>query len=306
MRITDQTTSDVAVLEKPETGDIFSTPAFNNANWRKLLSQVCEDIDVYNAGIQAINPFGFEILEDKKFLAGNLRRFYCYIGAPAHLNLDGDFIVSQYREALFVRLQAMETTMYEDAVIVVENQRLYKLKNENYICKPTDKLIDIQFRPFKEDILSDYANYIIASMDSLYSDKGEAKGYRNSRMHRWRAYQLYIIQETLFGNLIIQMNDDQHILYRNLFKQISNMIQIFYTPELADCLPSGIEEDIINKLIIPRISLMKESVSGSKNSQKINVECYAYHFEDKLEVLFDKNIYLDALNKIKNSYLNFI
>jgi hypothetical protein len=75
---------------------IFSKP-FNNKLWRKVTTQICNDIDFEN--LEAISPFGFELLNDKKFLQNNIRRLYCieiFISKKMHIdgimeifNIDG-------------------------------------------------------------------------------------------------------------------------------------------------------------------------------------------------------------------------
>lgn len=287
--------------------DILFTPNFNNAAWRQLLSQVCQDIDVSHVGLEVISPFGFEILKDnKKFLAGNLRRFYCYIGAPLSKHLDGDMVAAQYTEALLRRLRSMETRMSEDIVVVVQNKNFFKLKEEGYSCKPTDKLIDIQFRSVEKDILTDYANYIITTLGSLLSEEGEFKGHGQDRRLRWHMYQLYIIEEELFGEFISPMNAQQSKIYQTLPKEIKNMIQIFYSPELRYALSDNAEEDILNQLILPRLTLIQAAVNSAGTTEKTKVTSISYHYGTKLEFTLDSSAYHYAIDKIKNTYLSFI
>lgn len=292
--------------ERQDIEDPLFTPSFNNAAWRQLLSQVCQEIDVSHAGLEVISPFGFEILENKKFLAGNLRRFYCYIGAPVNANLDGNTTTTRYRSSLLNRLRLMETRMFEDIVLVIENQTVHKLKDEGYICKSTDKLIDIQFRSVNENMLTDYANYIIATLGSLHSEEGEFKGHRQDRVKRWHLYQLYIIEEELFREFIPSMNDQQAQIYQTLPKKISNMIQIFYSPESRYGLPDDSEEDILNTLVLPRLALIQSAVNSTETRKKTKVTSISYHYEINLEFILDTSIYQYAIDKIKNTYLSFI
>lgn len=63
---------------------------FCNKSWRDLLENVCKQIDTNNIGLQVISPFGFELLEDKKFLHRSIKRLYCYIGVPSNARFDGN------------------------------------------------------------------------------------------------------------------------------------------------------------------------------------------------------------------------
>ncbi len=294
------------INENSATQDALLEPVFNNGLWRQIITEACKITDQYfKVGLEIISPFGFEVLEDKKFLSNKLRRFYCYIGAPYQSNVDKNEVVSLFKQVLFSHLESIESRMLEDIVIVIQNEHLDKLRPDNYLCKLTDKLIDIQFRPVTKDILSDYANYTITTLDGILSNKGESGCYKTNKMRRWRLYQLYIMQEQLFGELISPMSPDECAAYHELFNFISNMIQIFYTPSMMDIAPNATEQHILNFLIKPRLNLIKNAVLGDSN-ELLEVSCRAYHFEDMLNLHISKQIYWHAFNKIRRTYLSFV
>lgn len=278
---------------------------FNNQLWRKLLSEVCKEIDINHVGLDVISPFGFELLEDKSFLSHKLRRFYAYIGAPRHLNLDQEKMTSQFKQVFFEKLKYIKTRMLDDIVIVIENHKLNKLCQEGYQCKLTDKLIDIQFRPVDTDILTDYANYTVATLDGVHHEKGEGKEFRTNKMWRWRLYQLYIMQEQLFGSLLPPMTINEHKNYKAIFEVISNMIQLFYAPNMMAAEPTEQEKDIIFQLIKPRIATMYEVVKPRSYGDTKVIKCHAYHYDDDLELTLDLELYHQVINKIKRTYLEF-
>lgn len=280
--------------------------AFNNRLWRETLKQVCQSIDTHHLGLEVISPFGFELLENKRYLSRKLRRFYAYIGAPRHLNINQEEIVSQFKEIFFEKLTRIDINMLNDFVIVIENNDLYKLRHDGYVCKPEDKLFDIQFRFVDTDILTDYANYTMAVLDGLYREKGEGKEFRVNKISRWRLYQLYIIQEQIFGNLLPPMNKDECKNYKAIFEVISNMIQLFYAPSMIKSAPTSQEEEIIGCLIKPRIAEMYKQINSYHGSQKKTIKCQAYHSDDVLELTLDAELYQDIFNRIKQTYLMFI
>ncbi|HVY53306.1 MAG TPA: hypothetical protein VHA13_02185 [Gammaproteobacteria bacterium] len=276
---------------------------FNNRFWRQILTEVCQKIDGQNIGLQVISPFGFELLEDRNFFSRNLRRFYAYIGIPGRINFEKDAIASDFKKSLFAKLTQIGTQFIDDIVIIYENETLHKLRNNDYICKPTDKLLDIQVRSVEIDILTDYANYIIAILDGLYREKGEGKDYNTCEKQRWRLYQLYIMQETIFGYLLPTMTISEKIAYGSISTMIRNSIQVFYAINTSTSKPSWQEKEIIHHLIKPRIEKMYNAVNSENNHPKIKLSCKGYHFADELNLIIDLDIYHRAIDKIKRTYL---
>lgn len=301
----------MSVLITNTVGPISTTPQdellgerFNNFLWRKILDDTCTIVDTDNLGLQVISPFGFELLEDKTYLSHRLRRFYAYIGVNKHLKLNKQKIISHFRKILFKKLSIVSPQMWNDIVIVIESDKIIKLKNDNYICKPTDKLIDIQLRVVDTDILTDYANYIITTLAGLHLEKGEGGAFRTNLIWRWRLYQLYIIQEQLFSQLLSPMPAIEDMLYKSIFKFLTNKIQPFFDPNLMHSTLTDQENIIIHGLIKPRIEKMYKCINNLKND-KITIQCQDYHRNENLELTLDKKIYDLAINKIKETYLKF-
>ena len=52
---------------------------------------------------------------------------------------------------------------------------------------------------------------------------------------------------------------------------------------------------------------MKDKIQEfSCKDELIKLQCEAYHVHGKLELTINKNIYEQAVNKIKNTYLNYL
>lgn len=283
--------------------DSLMGSAFNSRYWRLLLDETCKEIDSSRIGLQVISPWGFELLGDLGFLSKKLRRFYCYIGVPKKSTVNLKKITHQFSQSLHNRLKMEDSNMANDVVLIIEQNKLIKLRSDNYICQPEDKLIDIQSRYVEKDILYDYAKYITLCVDSIVNLKGECRSINTSKMWRRRLYQLYIMIENIFGYLV-PMDRKHSALMQSVPPLIDNSIQCFFTPEISNSAPSDIDKKILNQLIKPRTKMIQSAlVSGS--SEKIHLSCDAYHTEGKLELIINKCYYDQAINKIRITYLEY-
>lgn len=126
----------------------------------------------------------------------------------------------------------------------------------------------------------------------------------NKSWHRCRTYQLYIMLEKVFGYLLPPMTVFQTENFLSLFKLIDNSLQMFYTPSELFIDASEYEVHILSFLIQPRVELMRQAIRPSKLDELMNLRCEAYHVSGKLELEINKNIYRDAIEKIRTTYLN--
>jgi len=292
--------------KKPRIVDALMGVAFNNRLWRNLTEDVCHQIDVNHQNFQVISPWGFEVTNDKKFLEKRLRRFYCYVGVPATENINKNKIASEYAAVIHEKIYHISEEMYNDIVLLIEHDKLTKLRSDDYVCKPNDKLIDVQVRSIEEDILTDYANYLMCTLSGMLEGKGESKEIIENKICRWRFYQLYIIQEQLFGYLLPPLTEEELKSYRSIFILTDNMIQVFYSPQSAKIPPNLWETYITESLIKKRLNLINLAISSPQKGENITIRSLSYHIEEEMELTLRKDIYQKALLHIKQSYLNFI
>ncbi len=280
---------------------------FNNALWREILNSTTNEVNsFFNLDIETISPFGFEVLMDKRFLYGILRRFYCYIGTKISISEDIQLNIIQYfYEILMKKLSFKYTTVFSSIVLVVMKDDFLYLVDDHYICKPTDKLIDIQFRKVKTNILDDYSNYVIASLDGLVMEKGEVKGYRDRAINRWRFYQLYIMQEALYRQYSPCMTTHEIQIFKNIPSLASNMIKVFFNSESVKQKISTYEESLFEELILPRVNILYK-VAGGNGENIMEVNSSAYHVKDDLSLSIDKKMHQDIMLKIKNTYNQYL
>lgn len=281
--------------------------SFCNKSWRDLLQNVCQRIDKNNIGLQVISPFGFELLEDKKFLRRSIKRLYCYIGVPLNAKFDCDlYAISKiFSEQLLSSIYKIGLRKSDIAILVLQ-EKFNFFRADNYQCSSTDKLIDIQTRVISGGILCDYANYIICAVDSICSKKEEPEHFFENKRHRCRTYQLYVMLEKIFGYLLSPMTVFQTEKFLSLFRLIDNSIQMFYTPSKLFIPAEKYEQHILSSLIHPRVQLMRQAIrSSSKLDELMNLRCEAYHVPGRVEVEINKNIYKSAVEKISTTYLNY-
>jgi len=168
--------------------------SFPNGEWRKLITFVCDKIDIMQSGLQIISPFGFELMEDKKYLYKSIKRLYCYIGVPkkiAHLR-DLKMISKIFSKELMSSIHRIGIAPSDIAIFAAQDEFIF-LHEKNYECRDSDFLIDAQVRVVDKNILDDYAHYIICTVDSISSNKEEPEHFFNNKRHRSRTYQLYVV-----------------------------------------------------------------------------------------------------------------
>jgi hypothetical protein len=281
----------------------LTTKPFNNVLWRDIISQAVTNTEKHlNINIESISPFGFELLENTNLLNNNLKKYYIYAGIKDPNNEISLFDVASCisEEALLI-IKEQDEVFYSDISILVLQDEFNLLIPK---CDENSKLLDVQVRRVSNSIISDYADYIICCTSALYYEQDEPKMYHTNVRHRIRTIQLYIMIESLFGYLIVNMNLEQSQCYSVLHKKIKNSLAIFFDSKLL-LIDSSIEDKkIMDILIKPRIKLIMEQLSSGGNIKE--VKTLSYHVSGDLEIMIDSNIYDMALLKIKNTYQTFI
>lgn len=282
---------------------LYAGDYFNNYLWRSILNSIIADIDKLNVGIQIISPFGFEVMQNKRFLKSSLRRFYCYIGIPKQVHLANDVILSEFNEKFFYLLKKIYPDFYSQIVLKVMNDSFIKLKEIKYACHRNDKLIDMQLRVISNSLLEDYADYIICCLPAIYYGQDEPKEFLFNARFRNRTYQLYLMLEKLFGSYVTSMNCQQVSLLKNAYKKVNNSLEIFFNDTLLYTPADEVDKIIFHQLIIPRVEKMIIVLTRSKDTIKIISK--SYHVDENLSFSLCKKIYDSTKKFIVNSYNEF-
>lgn len=108
---------------------LYQNGRFNIHLWRSILKELIDKIDQNKIGLQIISPFGFEVMENDRFLESSLRRFYCYIGVPvAHFEM-AKKITILFEKTLMRFLANKYPDFHEDIVLKIIQDNFIKLSH---------------------------------------------------------------------------------------------------------------------------------------------------------------------------------
>ena len=284
-----------------------STSHFNNSIWRNSINEAYKQLN-YEGLLNIISPFGFEVLNNKKYLSGNLRKFYVYIGITQSNETNTNEIASKFRENLFNILQIDMPEFLMDIVAIIENQTVTTVNTDNYQCKPVDKLIDIQVRQLSkgEDILTDYANYLICTINAILEQKGEAQLIEVNPIMRSRMFQLYLMIETIFKQYLPQLSHQEKLLFQSAPKYISNKIDAFFDEKLTKKYATEHELRVYENLVLPRLKKLKQVIKPHTLKSTVNINLNSYHHPSQLTAVIDKTIYTEVQQYIIKTYKDYI
>jgi len=193
-----QTSCSLALHSFSET--LYQNSQFNIQLWRTVLDRLIDDIDKPKIGLEIISPFGFEVMEDHRFLNSTLRRFYCYIGILTKYFEFAEQIAYKFDQNLTSLLANKFPAFHDEIVLKAIQENFIKLRPPDYQCTPHNKLIDIQCRSMTTSLLDDYADYLICCLAALYFGKDEPKFFNDNLRFRNRTYQLYVMIEKIYGH----------------------------------------------------------------------------------------------------------
>lgn len=272
---------------------------FNNRKWRAMINEICLSLDPMTRSVHAISPFGFELTQDKKYLSGNLKRFYFYIGIVDKNFFDLD-VAKKFVDLFFQRVKKENFFNINDVVLKIEQDKFIKLRDDNYKCKYSDKLVDVQCRYVDTSIMDYYCDYVICCLSAINENKDEPKEFQTNKRFRVRTYQLYVMLESLFGNIIQKMNDHEKYLYSLVFSRVDNSINIFFNEQELYQTADTVDQVIMRNLIKKRVALMSNEVQSGSDTIILNSKCL--HVDDELTLKIDRKHYNSAVNKIKQTY----
>ncbi|MBI3247917.1 MAG: hypothetical protein HYZ50_15545 [Deltaproteobacteria bacterium] len=281
--------------------------------WRELLTKTCKQIDIYNVGLEVISPFGFELLEDKRFLYKNLRRLYCYIGIPTEKNKYtlADEIEDSFAKLFLQELSQSEKALFQSIIMLRTSKSIRNFCQPGYICQPQDKLLFIKSREINKGLLDDYCDYIVTVIGG-FAEKNhpQLRDFDTDKIARNHIFQLFFMLEKLLeSNIPIESNIPKlSKVEETLLSQINldNSLQIILDNR-TNVESSPFEKEILNQLILPRVELMNCFLRelSDENEKITELFCKSYHGNDILSVKISNNKLLDLTKKISKTYLEF-
>jgi hypothetical protein len=290
------------------TEGLITSNGFDIQKWRSLLANAAIDQDCGDFTLEVINPFGFEILNDKEFLNRNLKRFYCYIGAANKFNEPSILLATSFLDSLYKHISSYDNRFAEDIILlVVESDSIKKtyLKDVSYTPKWDDKVIIVEHRVFNESLISDYADYLISTLFGFKTrNLPELLRFREYQTVRNRVFQLYIIIENLFSEFVRSINEEEaDVLKRRYYMKSIDVGYYYKGKELQQ--PTS-EEIHDMSIILNRVDAIFNDVCQYTDSKLdvVSKTIKSYNSGDFLKFTLDRNMYNSIKTKVTYSYYN--
>ena len=278
--------------------------SFSRAKWLEFLNeQISKVAKKYNTQFELIVPWGFEIFEDDNFLMKNIRRYYCYIGVKAGVVEPIQYLEKEILEVILTELKVTDESFYDQFVAVLLGENVSLLKEKNHECRNNDKALVLVLR-HSNNILEDYADYIIGTIWGITNEVGEVNNYRNFLVPRWRLYQLYLMHESIFGYLLPPIPDHLVKLSRSAGLLTDNQVWPFFNRMKSIVAPDPWESYALDQLILPRM-LQLQTLLEDMDGDKVIKDVDSFHIPQKLKINMPFEIYDNARKHICESYLNF-
>jgi hypothetical protein len=279
---------------------------FNIDLWRHILRETASKIGGKENHLEVINPFGFEITQDKSFLQRNLKRFFCYIGAANQFNYPSDRLVQDFFDELYSRLKAVDPQFASEiALFIIESDThlRHSLKPFGYQPQWNDRVIIFEHRTFQTDILTDYSDYLIAVLWGFQENSlPELTRFQDSEAVRSRIFQLYLILECLFSTYAEPMTSREREFYKSIYNMKAVNLDYYFRGKTV-LKPTKEDEKKFENVRLRLQKLFNEVKKRSINLISKNVK--SYNSQDILHFEIDLEIYTKTISKIKKSYLSF-
>lgn len=277
---------------------------FNRFDWNTFLKKTVKSIESkYDIEIDIIIPWGFEIFNNIMFLKRNIRRYYCYFGLKSGYHPNKQNLAQEITMEIYNQLKIVSPHFYNKITLLILEEVPVLLRELNYSCAEGDCLLSISLRD-SNNILLDYSKYIIGTVDLMLNGYGEVQDYKEKLLSRWRFFQLYLIQEELFGHLCPSSQFNLQQLKLDILKLAHNHIWPFYNLEKSYVKVSDHELFLIDEFIIPRIKQIKAAMTKGYG-EIVREKIKGFHSDDILNIEISADIYKIALEKLQLTYKNF-
>ena len=281
---------------------------FNIDLWRQILNDTASTIGGTELYLEVITPFGFEVTHDNSFLKRHLKRFYCYIGSANTFQQPSDELVTAFFNELYSQIKTIDPQFASEIILfIIESDSHFKLslKHSNYRPKWNDKVISFEHRLYEQDLLTDYSDYLIATLWG-FQDKTlpELSRFNESESVRCRLFQLYLILECLFGSSVKSMSTLEKEIYQRIHSMKSVSLDYYFTGKTIQHPSEEAEQsfDVINS----RLQQIFEQVKPNTGSHEVvRKSVKSYNSKAMLHFDIDFELYNKTVNTIKESYRSF-
>lgn len=274
---------------------------FDRVKWLKLIEDVSNAFYLeYGTKIELISPWGFEVLDDDKYLRRNLRRFYVYAGV---LNKSKNQLKQITVDLIKIILRVIKDydASFYSRIGVLSLGNTNEVKFLGVKDKSREVLLSVVVNNSK-NILVDYAKYIVGSIEAELNGSGEVFDYLNNPISRWRFYQLFLMQNRLFEQFLPELSLHQQSLKSYVLFNAKSETWPFFD---KDCILCANKQDLdaINLLIIPRLLQIKNFMIA--DSDLVHQKVYSFHSDQLINLEISEKIYNYTIEEILVTYKSF-
>jgi hypothetical protein len=190
-----------------------------------------------------------------------------------------------------------------DIVLYKTHAGILSLKPTDIGYAANDRLVSVAYRA-TGDILFDYAKYIVCTVEGICSGElDEARNYFIDQTSRNRVFQLYLMEEEIFKDVMPPLSSSEEQFRKRLFHH-DNRIDYLIHPHLS---PPASEEErhLLVHLIQRRLQLMSRVLHGNAATQRYTLSCQAVHGSKTLFMDIARPLWEMALTLVRSSYLEF-
>lgn len=280
-------------------GSVFQIGA-----WQRLLDSVAKEL---HPRIEAICPFGFELLGDRAFLARPLSRFYPLLKVPAAEAQQADALAAAFLEGLMGQLADLDPSFHASVVLLRYNRsHTLHLAGNSYRRRDTDRAINLLARVTDADILDDYAHYLIAAIRCIPAGTlGECARYGRDVRARRRLLQLAIMAEALMAELGALSHPIRPQLLPRL-RDYDSEFEDFYRG-YWEAPPSAAESRLLEQTILPAMrdyaARLRVPLAGEP---MVELQVQDMYTGVPLRTRLPRPHYLRLRDRVRDSYRAFL
>jgi len=230
------------------------------------------------ADCEAICPFGFEMFNDKRFLARDLQRLYILLRVLPDDGGSSDDIAFEFINRLKQQLAIQSPSFLQSVGIWRANRvTLSGITEENAWTTDRMRMVNVLCRITREPALVDYGQYVIAALDGILNRTlGEAESFERSTRARRRLFQLFQMLDRSFHHTFNTTLSTQMLHPRALYE---NELRDFQ--QGRENQPVTTEElESLNHVVLPALkklsALLKTPLSATDEIEELPIaDCYS-------------------------------
>lgn len=270
--------------------------------WHDVIKNSLELSSGKRSGSTFLTPFGFELFRNSfEFKRRNLSRFYIY--ASTNQSIDVEKFENDFLLTLEGQIKEISPKLGgEIAVMAARSGAHITRRPAHYRTNRCDKLIVIEHRGIKIDLMSDHISYLLACVHWIPNFLiREMERFFTRRMARTRIFQIYLQLNALLSKidnelLKLDKSDIDYITKRKAHFD-------FYFGHSDNELPTDRELLILKKIVSKLLNLQESKLFVS--SEKIAISVKSYHSDVTHRFDFDRKAFRELRDWYQMRYDEF-